>query len=63
MVRDPSDPGDPRDRALDRALSGLQRALDQAPEVDRLTSRLMGQASDNHFAEMVIDAMTPRGNR
>jgi hypothetical protein len=63
MVRDPNDTSDPRDRALDRALSGLQRALDQAPEVARLTTSLIGQARDNHFAQMVVDAMTPRGNR
>lgn len=63
MARELRDQHDPRDRALDRALTGLQRALDQAPEVHHLTTRLLTQASNNHFAEMVIDAMTPRGNR
>lgn len=63
MGREPRDPNDPRDRALDRALTGLQRALDQAPEVAHLTTSLVGQAKDNHFAQMVVAAMTPRGNR
>lgn len=57
------DPHDPRERALDTAYAGLQRALDQGDEVARLSSSLVQQAKNNNFAQMVIDTMRPKGTR
>lgn len=45
---------------LASSLDKLHEAVMRGPEVEHVTSQLVAQARANHFAEMVISAMTPR---
>lgn len=45
---------------LETSLAKLQQALEQGPEVERMSRRLVEEAKANHLANMIVLAMTPR---